>query len=33
VLDLVACDVECQHRHGDAVQLGNQAGLTVDGAF
>src|SRR5436190_20975394 len=30
VLDLVACDVEGQHRHGDAVQLSDQAGPAVD---
>jgi hypothetical protein len=30
VRDLVVCDVERVHRHGDAVQLGHQAGLTVD---
>ena len=29
VLDPVACDLEREHRH-DAVELGRQAGLTVD---
>jgi len=33
VLDPVACDLEREHRHGDAVLLGHQAGLAVDGAF
>ena len=33
VLDPVACDVEREHRHGDAVLLSHQAGLAVDGAF
>ena len=33
VLDPVACDVEREHRHGDAVLLGHQAGLAVDRAF
>jgi hypothetical protein len=33
VLDLAVCDIERQYRHGDAVQLGDQAGLAVDGAF
>ena len=30
VRDPVACDVEREHRHGDAVLLGHQAGLAVD---
>src|SRR5262249_5636400 len=29
-LDPVACDVERQHRHGDAVLLSHQTGLAVD---
>jgi len=33
VLDPVACDVERVHRHGDAVALGDQAGLAVDRAL
>jgi hypothetical protein len=33
VLDLLACDVEREHRHGDAVLLSDQAGLAVDCAF
>src|SRR5258708_20650398 len=30
VLDPVASDVEREHRHGDAVLLSHQTGLTVD---
>ena len=33
VLDPVARDVEGEHRHGDAVLLGDQAGLAVDRAL
>src|SRR5260370_23744108 len=33
VRDPVACDVECVHRHGGAVLLGDQAGLAVDRAL
>ncbi len=33
VLDPVAVDVEREHRHGDAVLLGYQAGLAVDRAL
>jgi hypothetical protein len=33
VLDLVACDVEREYRHGDVVLLGHQAGLAVDGTL
>jgi hypothetical protein len=33
VLGPVACDVECEHRHGDAVLLSNQPGLAVYRAF
>ena len=33
MLDPVACDLERVHRHGDAVQLGHQAGLAVDRAL
>jgi hypothetical protein len=31
--DPVARDVERVHRHGDAVPLGHQTGLTVDRAL
>src|SRR5262252_3787933 len=31
--DLVACDLERVHRHGDAVLLSHQPGLAVDGAL
>src|SRR6516165_6379880 len=31
--DLVACDIEREHRHGDAVLLAHQAGLAVDRAL
>jgi len=30
VLDPVACDVEREHRHGDAILLSDQTGLSVD---
>src|ERR1700692_4900304 len=33
VLDPATCDVEGEHCHGDAVLLGQQAGLAVDRAF
>jgi hypothetical protein len=33
VLDPVVGDVEREHRHGDAVLLGDQAGLAVDRAL
>src|SRR5215472_8572291 len=33
VLDPAARQVECVHRHGDAVPLSHQAGLAVDAAF
>jgi hypothetical protein len=33
VLDPVACEVEREHRHDDAVQLGDQSGLAVDRAL
>ena len=33
MLDPVACDVEREHRHCDAVLLGHQPGLAVDRAF
>lgn len=33
VSDPVVCDVERVHGHDDAVLLGDQAGLTVDGAL
>jgi hypothetical protein len=33
VLDLLACDVEREHRRGDAVVLGDQTGLAVDRAL
>src|SRR5260370_793197 len=33
VLDPGACDLEGEHRHGDAVLLSDQAGLAVDGPF
>src|SRR6266536_2358291 len=32
-LDPVACDVEREHRHGDAVLLSHQTGLAVDRAY
>src|SRR5260370_588027 len=31
--DLAGCDLECVHGHGDAVLLGHQTGLAVDGAL
>jgi len=31
--DPPACDVEGEHGHGDAVLLGDQAGLAVDRAL
>ena len=31
--DLVPCDAECEHGHGDAVLLGHQAGLAADRAL
>jgi hypothetical protein len=33
VLDFLACEVEREHRGGDAVVLGHQARLAVDGAL
>jgi hypothetical protein len=33
VLDLVACDIERHHRHGDAILLSHQTGLTVGRAL
>jgi len=33
VLDPVACDVEREYRHDDAVLLGDQAGLAIDRAL
>ena len=33
MLDPVVCDVERDHRHGDAIKLGHQTRLTVDGSL